>query len=309
MLREALLTVSRNDAIKNLSVSMPVTRDVVTRFVAGEDIPDAVAASADLAATGRLATIDRLGEDVLELADARQTRDDYLELLDALNANGLCADTEVSIKLSAVGQALPGDGEKIALDFAREIAERATQYGTTATLDMEDHTTTDSTLSILRDLRADYPGTGAVIQAYLYRSEADCRDLSYEGSRVRLCKGAYKEPESVAYQSKHEVDLAYVRCLKILMAGDGYPMVASHDPRLVDIAQSLAIHNDRPKGSYEHQMLFGVRPEEQQRLADQGERMRVYIPYGQDWYGYMVRRMAEKPANMGLFLKSLSSKK
>ncbi len=309
MLREALLTVSRNEKIRDLSVSLPVTRDVVHRFVAGEGIPDAVAASADLAATGRLATIDRLGEDVLELADAQQTRDDYLTLLDALNANGLCADTEVSIKLSAVGQALPGDGEKIALDFAREIAERATQYGTTATLDMEDHTTTDSTLSILRELRADFPGTGAVIQAYLYRSEADCRDLAYEGSRVRLCKGAYKEPESVAYQSKHEVDLAYVRCLKILMAGDGYPMIASHDPRLVDIAQSLAIHNDRPKGSYEHQMLFGVRPEEQQRLADQGERMRVYIPYGQDWYGYMVRRMAEKPANMGLFLKSLSSKK
>jgi proline dehydrogenase len=309
MLREALLTVSRNEKIRDLSVSLPVTRDVVHRFVAGEGIPDAVAASADLAATGRLATIDRLGEDVLELADAQQTRDDYLALLDALNANGLCADTEVSIKLSAVGQALPGDGEKIALDFAREIAERATQYGTTATLDMEDHTTTDSTLSILRELRADFPGTGAVIQAYLYRSEADCRDLAYEGSRVRLCKGAYKEPESVAYQSKHEVDLAYVRCLKILMAGDGYPMIASHDPRLVDIAQSLAIHNDRPKGSYEHQMLFGVRPEEQQRLADQGERMRVYIPYGQDWYGYMVRRMAEKPANMGLFLKSLSSKK
>lgn len=309
MLREALLTVSRNDAIKNMSVSLPVTRDVVMRFVAGEEIPDAVAASAELSATGRLATIDRLGEDVLELADARQTRDDYLNLLDALNANGLCADAEVSVKLSAVGQALPGDGEKIALDFAREITERANSYGTTVTLDMEDHTTTDSTLAILGELRSDFPTTGAVIQAYLYRSESDCRDLAYEGSRVRLCKGAYKEPESVAYQSKHEVDLAYVRCMKILMAGDGYPMIASHDPRLVEIAGSLAVHNDRPKGSYEYQMLYGVRPEEQQRLADDGQRMRVYIPYGEDWYGYMVRRMAEKPANMALFVKSLSSKK
>ncbi len=309
MLREALLTVSRNDAIKNLSVSMPVTRDVVMRFVAGENIPDAVAASAELAATGRLSTIDRLGEDVLELADARQTRDDYLELLDALNANGLCADTEVSVKLSAVGQALPGDGEKVALDFAREIVARADSYGTTVTLDMEDHTTTDSTLEILRELRADFPGTGAVIQAYLYRSESDCRDLAFAGSRVRLCKGAYKEPESVAYQSKHEVDLAYVRCMKILMAGAGYPMIASHDPRLVEIAGSLAVHNDRAKGSYEYQMLYGIRPEEQLRLAADGQRMRVYIPYGQDWYGYMVRRMAEKPANMALFVKSLSSKK
>lgn len=309
MLREVLLTVSRNDAIKNMSVSMPVTRDVVMRFVAGEEIPDAVAAAAELSATGRLATIDRLGEDVLELADARQTRDDYLNLLDALNANGLCSDAEVSVKLSAVGQALPGDGEKIALDFAREIVERADGYGTTVTLDMEDHTTTDSTLAILRELRSDFPSTGAVIQAYLYRSESDCRDLAYEGSRVRLCKGAYKEPESVAYQSKHEVDLAYVRCMKILMAGDGYPMIASHDPRLVEIAGSLAVHNDRPKGTYEYQMLYGVRPEEQQRLADDGQRMRVYIPYGEDWYGYMVRRMAEKPANMALFVKSLSSKK
>ncbi|MEI2718213.1 MAG: proline dehydrogenase family protein [Candidatus Nanopelagicales bacterium] len=309
MLRQALLTVSRNDKIKEMSVALPVTRDVVHRFVAGEGAPDAVAATAELAATGRLATIDRLGEDVLELADAEQTRDDYLDLLDGLNANGLTSDAEVSVKLSAVGQALPGDGEKIALEFAHQIAAKAHGYGTTVTLDMEDHTTTDSTLGILRELRRDFPATGAVIQAYLYRSEADCRDLSGAGSRVRLCKGAYKEPEEVAYQSKHEVDLAFVRCMKILMAGDGYPMIASHDPRLVDIAQSLAIHNDRPKGSYEHQMLYGVRPEEQQRLADSGEKMRVYIPYGQDWYGYMVRRMAEKPANMGLFLKSLSSKK
>ena len=309
MLRQTLLTVSRNEKIRDLSVSLPVTRQVVMRFVAGEQIPDAVSASAELAATGRLATIDRLGEDVLELADAERTRDDYLALLTALDANGLTSDAEVSVKLSAVGQALPGDGEQIALDFAHQIAAKANAVGTTVTLDMEDHTTTDSTLAIVRELRKEFPSVGAVIQAYLYRSEADCRDLAYEGSRVRLCKGAYKEPEDVAYQSKHEVDLAYVRCLKILMAGKGYPMVASHDPRLVDIAQSLAIHNDRAKGSYEHQMLYGVRPEEQQRLADSGEKMRVYIPYGEDWYGYMVRRMAEKPANMGLFLKSLSSKK
>lgn len=309
MIRQALLTVSRNERIRDLSVSMPVTRQVVHRFVAGELIPDAVAATADTTATGRLVTIDRLGEDVLELAQAERTRSDYLSLLDALHANGLTGEAEVSVKLSAVGQALGGDGEKIALGFAREICERAQSYGTTVTLDMEDHTTTDSTLEILQELRKDFPNTGAVVQAYLYRTEGDCKDLAYEGSRVRLCKGAYKEPESVAYQSKHDVDLAFVRCMKILFAGDGYPMIASHDPRLVEIAQALAVHNDRPKGSYEHQMLYGVRPDEQQRLADQGEKMRVYIPYGEDWYGYMVRRMAEKPANMGLFLKSLSSKK
>jgi proline dehydrogenase len=309
VLRQALLTVSRNDKIRNLSASMPVTRQVVHRFVAGEHIPDAVAATADITATGRLVTIDRLGEDVVERAQAEQTRHDYLDLLDALNANGLTGEAEVSVKLSAVGQALGADGHQIARELAHDICERADSYGTTVTLDMEDHTTTDSTLEILRELRQDYPATGAVLQAYLYRTEGDCRDLAYEGSRVRLCKGAYKEPESVAYQSRHDVDLAFVRCMKILFAGSGYPMIASHDPRLVEIAQALAVHNDRPKGTYEHQMLYGVRPDEQERLADQGERMRVYIPYGEDWYGYMVRRMAEKPANMGLFLKSLSSKK
>ncbi|MCH9720041.1 MAG: proline dehydrogenase family protein [Actinomycetia bacterium] len=308
MIRRAMLSVSRNEKIRELSVSMPVTRDVVQRFVAGEATADAVAATADITATGRQVTLDRLGEDVVERAGALQTRDDYLNLLEALNANGLTGDAEVSVKLSAVGQALPGDGEKIALELAREICERAHRYGTTVTLDMEDHTTIDSTLGILWELRQDFPTTGAVLQSYLYRTEGDCRDLAGEGSRVRLCKGAYKEPESVAYQSRHDVDLSFVRCMKILFAGQGYPMIASHDPRLVEIAQALAVHNDRPRGSYEHQMLFGVRPDEQQRLADEGERMRVYIPYGEDWYGYMIRRMAEKPANMSLFLKALSSK-
>ena len=126
---------------------------------------------------------------------------------------------------------------------------------------------------------------------------------------MRLCKGAYDESESVAYQSGKEIDLSFVRCLKTLMREESYPMVASHDPRILEIAQALAIHNDRPKGSYELQMLLGVRPEEQQRLADEGERVRVYIPYGEDWYEYMVRRMAEKPGNLGLFLKSMTSKK
>src|SRR5690606_26254470 len=197
---------------------------------------------------------------------------------------------------------------KIALENARAICESATAIGTTVTLDMEDHTTTDSTLGILRELRKDFPGTGAVLQAYLYRTEQDCRDLAYEGSRIRLCKGAYKEPESVAFQAKEDVDKAYVRCMRILFDSPCYPMIASHDPRLVEIAGALATRADRAKGTYEHQMLYGVRPDEQRRLAKAGERMRVYIPYGAEWYGYMVRRMAEKPANLALFMKSMTSK-
>ncbi len=309
MIRRVLLSVSRSDKVRDASLAVPVTRDVVQRFVAGEGTDDAVRVAGDLASTGLTATIDRLGEDVFELSQAEQTRDDYLALLSALGGANLAADAEVSVKLSAVGQALPGDGERIALDFAQQICARAAQVGTTVTIDMEDHTTTDSTLGILRGLREDFPSVGAVLQAYLFRTEADCRDLAYEGSRVRLCKGAYKEPDSVAYQSRHEVDLSYVRCLKILMSGAGYPMVASHDPRLIEIAGAVALRNNREKGTYEYQMLYGVRPEEQQRLADNGETVRVYVPYGADWYGYMVRRMAEKPANMGLFVKSLMSTK
>ena len=307
-MRRVLLSVSRSDRLKGAVSRAPVSRGVVRRFVAGETAEDAVRATRELVADGRLVTIDHLGEDTLDLAQAEATRDAYLTLLRLLAEARLTAGAEVSVKLSAVGQALPGDGEKIALEHARQICSSAATAGTTVTLDMEDHTTTDSTLEVLRELRRDFPSTGAVLQSYLFRTEADCRDLAHAGSRVRLCKGAYKEPESVAHQEDADVDRAYVRCLKILMAGQGYPMVASHDPRLVEIAGALAVRHDRAKGSYEYQMLYGVRPEEQKRLAKQGEKMRVYLPYGDEWYGYLVRRMAEKPANLALFLRSLTSK-
>ena len=174
---------------------------------------------------------------------------------------------------------------------------------------MEDHTTTDSTLGILRELRKDFPETGAVLQAMLHRTEADCRALAYEGSRVRLCKGAYHEPETVAFQDRLDIDKSYVRCLKVLLAGQGYPMVASHDPRMIQIASSLASRYGRRPGTYEFQMLYGIRPEEQKRLAETGETVRVYVPYGEEWYGYLMRRMAERPQNLTFFLRSLISKK
>jgi proline dehydrogenase len=173
---------------------------------------------------------------------------------------------------------------------------------------MEDHTTVDSTLAVLAELRRRFPATGAVLQSYLYRTEDDCRALAGEGSRVRLVKGAYKEPASVALQDKHEVDRAYVRCLKILMAGEGYPMIGSHDPRLVAITQSLARRHGRKSDEYEYQMLYGIREAEQLRLAAAGHRMRVYVPYGTDWYGYFMRRLAERPANLGFFLRSLATR-
>ena len=309
LLRGALLQLSDSDLVRSAVVKAPVSRSVVSRYVAGESVDEAVTVAAELRTTNRLATLDYLGEDTTDRAHAEATRDTYVHLLEALAAADLAAygAAEVSVKLSAVGQALPQDGDAIALENARAICEAAAKAGTTVTLDMEDHTTTDRTLDTLRTLRADFPWVGAVLQSYLHRTEADCRDLSTEGSRVRLCKGAYKEPASVAFQDGTDVDLSYVRCLKVLMAGDGYPMVASHDPRLIDIAQALAGHHGRSPDSYEFQMLHGIRPAEQARIADRGHQMRVYVPFGEDWYGYLVRRMAERPANLQFFLRSLAT--
>jgi proline dehydrogenase len=309
VLRQPLLMLARSEKIKDLVTAMPVSSGVVARYVPGESTREAVEATGRLIESGLHATLDFLGEDTSDREQADATVSAYVELLEALTEHGYARNCEVSVKLSAVGQALPGDGEKLALDNARSICHAARNAGTTVTLDMEDHTTTDATLGTLRELRKDFPETGAVLQAYLHRTEADCRDLAYEGSRVRLCKGAYSEPESAALQDKHEVDKSYVRCLKVLMAGQGYPMVASHDPRMVDIAGALATRNGRAQGTYEYQMLYGIRPDEQRRLAEAGEKVRVYIPYGQQWYGYLMRRLAERPSNLSFFLKSLVSKK
>jgi len=303
MLRSSLLLASRSAGARKLVESTPLTRPVVERFVAGADVDSAIRATAEVLGDGRLVTLDHLGEDTFEESQANATVEAYLNLLARLESHGLTNGAEVSVKLSAVGQSLAVDGEKIALENARRICAAAAVVGTTVTLDMEDHTTTDSTLSILRELRVDFPWVGAVLQAYLKRTEQDCRDLAYAGSRVRLCKGAYQEPASVAYQDKHDVDLSYVRCLKVLMEGDGYPMVASHDPRLIAIAADLA--SARSKDSYEFQMLYGIRPEEQRRIAAEGNRMRVYVPYGDEWYGYFMRRLAERPANVAFFVRSL----
>ncbi|MGH8774707.1 MAG: proline dehydrogenase family protein [Jiangellaceae bacterium] len=309
MFRELLLGVADSDRLRRIVEKAPGSRGVVARFIAGDETDDAVRVTRVLADDGLTTTIDHLGEDTVDRAQAEGVAAAYVDLLKALREAGLTASAEVSVKLSSVGQALPGDGERIALENAREICKAAAEAGTTVTLDMEDHTTTDSTLSILDDLREDFPTTGAVVQAYLHRTEADCRGLAHAGSRVRLCKGAYKEPASVAYQDTNDVDRSYVRCMKILLGGAGYPMVATHDPRLIEIAGSLAARYRREQRSYEYQMLYGVRPEEQRRLARSGETVRVYVPYGHEWYGYMMRRLAERPANVTFFLRSLVSKK
>ncbi|MGW2630144.1 proline dehydrogenase family protein [Streptomyces chattanoogensis] len=307
MLGPVLLAAARSDSIRRIVAAAPVTRPVVDRFIAGERLAESMTVVRSLAARGLEVTLDHLGEDTTDPAEALRTRDAYLQLAEALKEQGLGVKAEMSVKLSAFGQALPG-GHELALKNVTPVVEAAAEAGTTVTLDMEDHTTVDSTLAILRELRERFPQTGAVVQSYLFRTEDDCHALAGEGSRVRLVKGAYKEPATVAYQDKQEVDKAYVRCLKILMAGQGYPMIGSHDPRMVAIGQELAHRNGRKPADFEFQMLYGIREAEQQRLVAEGHRMRVYIPYGTDWYGYFMRRLAERPANLAFFLRALATR-
>ncbi|WP_130342254.1 proline dehydrogenase family protein [Herbihabitans rhizosphaerae] len=304
-LRSLILAAAGNDAIRKLVATTPISRDVVRRFVAGETTAEAITVTRTLVDSGLTVTLDYLGEDTTDAELAEQTVQAYLKLLDRLHAENLAERAEVSVKLSAVGQLLD---ETLALNNASRICAAAEQAGTTVTLDMEDHTTTDSTLRILDELRRTWPWTGAVLQSYLHRTLDDCARLAGSGSRVRLCKGAYAEPEQVAFADKHEIDVGYVRCANALLAGDGYPMFATHDPRLVEILSERAKWHDRKPGSFEFQMLYGIRPDEQLRLAGEGHTVRVYVPYGEQWYGYLMRRLAERPANMAFFLRALASR-
>jgi proline dehydrogenase len=304
IVQKALLAASRRPGLRRLVTRTPATRRVVDRFVAGETLADALGVVRTLAADGIAVTLDHLGEDITARSEAEDNRDAYLALLAGLEPLGRGRAAEVSVKLSAFGQALPG-GHDLALDLVRPVVEAATAVGTTVTLDMEDHRTVDSTLAVLAELRKEHPDTGAVLQSMLFRSEDDAKALAVTGSRVRLVKGAYNEPPAVAHQKKKDVDAAYLRCLEILMAGPGYPMVGSHDPVIVERAHELAAQNSRAADSWEIQMLYGIRPDEQRRLAAAGTRVRAYVPYGVDWYAYFMRRLAERPANVRFFLRSL----
>jgi proline dehydrogenase len=311
--RPAILTVSRSDGVRRAAQRLPVANKVVHRFVPGESLDDVMNSVVPLRSSGRLVSIDYLGEDVTDVDGANTTVRAYLELLGVLGdrpdaAHDGVRPLEVSLKLSALGQALDRDGNKIALENARTICARAEQAGVWVTVDAEDHTTTDSTLSIAADLRAEFPWLGVVLQAYLRRTLGDCQRAAATAARIRLCKGAYDEPASVAYRDAEEVTDSYLRCLQILMAGSGYPMVASHDPVIVEAATSLAHEYGRSADRYEHQMLYGIRDEEQRRLAQAGSQLRVYVPFGAQWYGYFMRRLAERPANLAFFMRALTQR-
>lgn len=307
MLGPVILAASRSDQMRRFVSAAPGTKQVVGRFIAGESVDQVVPIVQDATDKGLEVTLDVVGEDITTREQAYAARDAYLDLIAHLGELGLGTRAEMSVKLSMFGQALEG-GHELALANVRPVVEAAAAIGTTVTLDAEDHTTLDSMFAIHEELRQDFPQTGCVIQAYLFRTEDDARRLADAGSRVRIVKGAYKEPASVAYQDKGEIDLAYVRIMKILMEGDGYPMIGSHDPRLIAIAQELGRRAGRKLDEYEFQMLYGIRSEEHIRLAAEGHRMRVYTAYGTDWYGYFMRRLAEKPANLLFFGRSIITK-
>ena len=304
LLRTLLLGLARSQRFKALAVRLPMTAAVVARFVPGETVADCLTAVRSLAADNLLASIDYLGEDTTTPEQAAATRDGYLRLLSELAAAGLAGSAEVSVKLTALGAGLPG-GRSLALGHVREICAAAAAVGTAVTVDAEDHTTTDTTLGTLAELRRQYPDTGGVLQAYLHRTLEDCTLLAGEGSRIRLCKGAYAEPIEVALHHREEVSVAYVACARTLLAGDGYPMLATHDPEMIAAVAELARQAGREPGTYEFQMLYGIRSDEQRRLAASGERVRVYVPFGTDWWGYFIRRLAERPANLMFFARAL----
>jgi proline dehydrogenase len=311
--RPVILAAARSDGLRCTAERMPVTRRVVHRFVPGESVDDALTSVSALRDSHRFVSIDYLGEDVTDSDAADTTVRAYVDLLEALGQRREVVDgprpLEVSLKLSALGQALPRDGEKIALENAHTICSKARDLGAWVTVDAEDHTTTDSTLSIVRELRADFGWLGTVLQAYLKRTQGDCEEFAASGARIRLCKGAYDEPASVAYRDGDEVTDSYLRCLRVLMAGEGYPMVASHDPVVIDAVPGLAREFSRGVEDFEYQMLFGIRDAEQRKLADQGNNVRVYVPFGSQWYGYFVRRLAERPANLSFFLRALAGRR
>ncbi|MGB3771349.1 MAG: proline dehydrogenase family protein [Rhodococcus sp. (in: high G+C Gram-positive bacteria)] len=323
VLRPALLAAGRSHRLESLVAKSKLTRSLVDRFIAGSSEREVVSSVAALLESGRFVSVDFLGEDTTDEAQATATVDAYLSLLHAYSGLKVphsrtvrpldsgrppAFPLEISLKLSAMGQSLPGDGDAVALANAHKVCAAADAAGVWVTVDAEDHTTTDSTLAIVRELRKDFPSLGTVLQAYLHRTEQDCRELSGPGSRIRLCKGAYAEPSSVAFQGKEAVDASYERCLRVLMEGQGYPMVASHDPRMIEAARRDTAELGRGADSMEYQMLYGIRDGEQNRLVSEGHHVRVYVPFGTQWYGYFMRRLAERPANLTFFLRSLLSR-
>ncbi len=273
-----------------------IARRLSRRFVAGEVLPDAIAAGRAIQAQGISLTLDHLGENVTSLAEAEASRDAYLRALDELQAAGLTPN--VSLKLTQFGIEVSADACRANVE---QVVKRAAELSGFVRIDMESSEYTDRTLRLVTDLHARYNCVGTVIQAYLRRSEADIEMLCGRGIRVRLCKGAYLEPHTVAFPHKADVDGNYIRLMQLLLDRGEYPAIATHDPKMIDATKAYAAAHSIRRDRFEFQMLYGIRRDLQRQLVAEGYRLRVYVPFGRAWYPYFMRRLAERPANL-LFL-------
>ncbi|WP_114208020.1 proline dehydrogenase family protein [Acidisarcina polymorpha] len=303
VLRSAFIALSRNSGLRSFSESSPIGQRLSSRFVAGLEIEDALRATETLNAQGIAATLDSLGENVENPDAARRSAEIYHQLLDAIRKRGLNAN--VSVKLTQMGLELNPD---LASGITAELVGHAVQTDNFVRIDMEGSALTQATLDIVRGLHAGQSSTGphaghvgVVIQAYLYRSEKDICELIADGIRIRLCKGAYQEPAQVAFPSKADVDANFVRLMRILVRSGIYHGIATHDEAMIEATRQFVRERKIDPTSFEFQMLYGVRRDLQRALVDQGYRVRVYIPFGREWYPYFMRRLAERPANV-LFL-------
>jgi len=299
-MRSLFISLSHRKSLARIAVSSPLTRSVVTRFVAGETLEEALAAIERLRRAGLHATVDVLGESVTSPELASVAADRYVATLAALSARGL--DPNVSIKLTQMGLDIDRD---LCRASVFRILEAARSVDGFVRIDMEDHVQTDATLEIWREAHESYPKTGIVIQSSLRRSAADVDRISAVGGRVRLCKGAYDEPPGVAYVTKRAVDLNYARLMERLMTAGTYPAIATHDPGLIARALDIAERHRIGPERFEFQMLYGVRRDLQRSLAARGYTVRIYVPYGQEWYPYFMRRLAERPANVAFMLRAI----
>jgi proline dehydrogenase len=298
MMRSVLLWLSRNKSVRGWLTRWGFARRAARRFVAGETIEEAIQAIRELNALGITTTLDHLGENVETAQDANRSTEDYLKVLGALQISGV--QSHISIKLTALGFDL---GDEVCRANVVRILAKAQEIGTLVTIDMESTEYTDRTLALFRDLRREYSNLGIVIQSYLYRSEADVVALCKEGAHVRLCKGAYKEPPIHAFPKKADVDASYVRLMKMLLSPEArakrtFGAIATHDAKMIEATCQYAEEQLVPRDEFEFQMLNGIRRDLQKQLAADGYGMRVYVPYGTEWYPYYMRRLAERPANI-----------
>jgi proline dehydrogenase len=300
MLRTLLLELATSSRLRRWVTSNGTTRRWAQRFVPGEELTQAIEAARSCNRDGMTVSLDHLGENVLTAEDAQRARVSYTDALDRIAAENV--DSNVSLKLTHLGLDL---GEEFCAEQLAIVTERAADLRNFVRVDMEGSAYTDRTLQIVRRVRAETESVGTVIQAYLYRSEQDIRNLLDIGCRVRLVKGAYKEPPQIAFPRKKDVDANFVKLMKILLPSGMYHAIATHDPDMIEATIQLAAEQGITKDKFEFQMLYGIRTDLQARLACQGYRVRVYIPFGHDWFPYFMRRLAERPANLLFFAKNV----